>query len=251
MSVVILARGLSLAPNSNPRQDSSVDYDVLLVGAGFAGSEAAYALAKRGRRVGLITQSLDSVFLPFTPIAKPFPQGSLLAEVGQEGLGGWELHARAKYRLEAQPTLHLVQSSVTRLILDGPSVVGVETWEGPARGAPKVVLALGSFLDPRLYMGSIFEEAGRLSEVAYPDLYRHLLELGFQFIQHQAEVPEQDGTPGYRVEYEAFAPGEWEPDTFRLGRLEGLYGLGLCVLGGGTYARMAEEGLRLASSLGE
>lgn len=227
----------------------------MIVGAGFAGSEAAYALAKQGRRVGLITQSLDSVFLPFTPIAKPFPKGSLLAEVGQgverAGLGGWELHARAKYRLEAQPHLHLVQSSVTRLMLDGQSVTGVETWEGPARQAPRVVLALGSFLDPKLYMGNTSEEAGRLSEVAYPDLYQHLLELGFAFTQQQAEVPEQGGTPGYRVEFRAFAPQEWDPQSFRLGRLGGLYGLGLCVMGSGTYAQMSEEGLRLASSMAQ
>ena len=226
-----------------------MDYDLLMIGAGFAGSEAAYALAKKGVRVGLLTQSLDSVFLPFTPIAKPFPEESLLAEVGEEGLGGWELHARAKYKLEAQPHLHLVQSSVTRLMVEGSSVVGAETWEGPTKRALKVVLALGSFLDPKLYIGNVAEEAGRLSEVAYPDLYQHLLGLGFQFVQHQAEVPAQSGTPGYRVEYKAFAFGEWESDTFRLTRLENLYALGLCVMGTGSYGQMSQEGLRLAASL--
>jgi tRNA U34 5-carboxymethylaminomethyl modifying enzyme MnmG/GidA len=226
-----------------------VDYDVLIVGAGFAGSEAAYALAKKGLKVGLMTQSLDTVFLPFTPITKPFPEGSLLAEVGEEGMKGWELHSRAKYRLEAQPSIHLYQSSATRLILEDATVVGVETWEGPAKRAPKTVLALGSFLDPKLYIGSLAEEAGRLSEVAYPDLYQHLLELGFAFEARAAETPERDGTPGYRVEYKTFAIDEWEPETFRLKRLEGLYGLGLCVLGEGTYAGMAEEGMRLAAVL--
>lgn len=226
-----------------------VDYDVLIVGAGFAGSEAAYALAQKGVMVGLVTTSLDSVYLPFTPVRPPFPQGSLLALVGEDGLGGWLLHSRAKYRLENHPRIHLLQLSVTRLMLESRRVIGVESWEGPCKTASKVVLAVGSFLNPRLYMGAVTEEAGRLSEVAYPDLYEHLGRLGFTFVQQQAEVMEQGGTPGYRVVYEVFAPGEWESSTMRLARLEGLYGVGLCVLGQGSYAQMATEGMRLASLL--
>ncbi|WP_337868409.1 FAD-dependent oxidoreductase [Meiothermus sp.] len=228
-----------------------VDYDALIVGAGFAGSEAAYALAQKGVRVGLVSTSLDSVYLPFTPIQSPFPQGSLLAEVGEAGLKGWELHRRAKYGLENHPQIHLLQLSVTRLMLEGPTVVGIESWEGPRKTAHKVVLAVGSFLNPRLSIGQVTEEAGRLSEVAYPDLYQHLVQLGFAFTSQQAEVAEQDTTPGYRVEYKVFADGEWDSATFRLHRLEGLYGLGLCVLGQGTYAQMAQEGLRLAEALGQ
>jgi tRNA U34 5-carboxymethylaminomethyl modifying enzyme MnmG/GidA len=227
-----------------------VDYDVLIVGAGFAGSEAAYALAQKGVRVGLITTSLDSVYLPFTPIQAPFPQGSLLAEVGEEGLKGWALHSRAKYKLENHPHIHLLQLSVTRLLLEESAVVGIQSWEGPSKTAGKVVLAVGSFLSPRLYIGSIAEEAGRLSEVAYPDLYEHLEQLGFTFSTQEASVLEQSGTPGYRVAYRVFAEGEWDAATFRLNRLEGLYAVGLCVLGQGTYAQMAEEGMRLAESLG-
>lgn len=226
-----------------------MEYQVLIVGAGFAGSEAAYALARQGVRVGLLTQSLDTVYLPFTPLEEPGPEGSLMAEVGAAGMKGWELHARAKYRLEAQPHLHLFQSSATRLLLEGPRVVGVETWEGPKRRAERVVLALGSFLEPRLAIGGVVEEAGRLSEAAYPDLYHDLCIWGFDFVEEEAEVPAQGGTPGYSVRYKHFAPGEWDPQTFRLRRLEGLYGLGLCVLGQGTYARMASEGLRLAQYL--
>lgn len=226
-----------------------VDYDVLIVGSGMAGSEAAYALAQKGVRVGLVTTSLDSVFLPFTPIRSPFPQGSLLAEIGEDGLRGWALHSRAKYKLENHPQIHLLQLSVTRLLLEGRSVMGLESWEGPRKTAPAVVLAVGSFLAPMLHIGSVAEEAGRLSEMAYPDLYQHLRQLGFAFTTQEAQVVEQSGTPAYRVVYQVFAEAEWDPATFRLSRLEGLYAVGLCVLGQGTYAQMAEEGMRLAESL--
>ncbi|HEU4742710.1 MAG TPA: tRNA uridine 5-carboxymethylaminomethyl modification protein GidA, partial [Meiothermus sp.] len=105
-----------------------------------------------------------------------------------------------------------------------------------------------SFIDPKLAIGSVVEEAGRLSEAAYPDLYQDLLAHGFRFVERKAEVPAQGGTPGYSLTFQVFAPGEWEAETFRLARLEGLYGLGLCVRGEGTYAQMSEEGLRLAAS---
>jgi tRNA U34 5-carboxymethylaminomethyl modifying enzyme MnmG/GidA len=226
------------------------DYEVLIVGAGFAGAEAAYALAKRGLKVGLLTTSLDSVFLPFTKVEGPFPEGSLLAEVGRDGLKGWELHAAAKYRLEAQTNIHLAQFSITELLIKEGRVQGVLTWEGPSKTAPIVVLAVGSFLDARLHIGSVIEEAGRLSEVAYPDLYRHLQGLGFAFTGQQTAVEAAGGTPGYRVEYEVFERAEWDLESFKLGRIEGLYGLGLCVLGQATYARMAQEGLRFADTYG-
>lgn len=222
---------------------------MLIVGAGFAGSEAALALARKGFRVGLLTTSLDSVYVPFTPVQAPFPGGTLLAEVGEDGLAGWALHSRAKYKLENQPYLHLLQLSVTGLLLQGQRVVGIESWEGPRKTAARVVLAVGSFLAPQLYIGSVVEEAGRLSEVAYPDLYLHLQRLGFAFTAAEAEVAEQSGTPGYRVAYQVFAGSEWEPTSFRLSRLEGLYAVGLCVLGEGSYGQMAEEGLRLAERL--
>lgn len=82
-----------------------VDYDVLTQGRGVCwfggGLCAGQSRAKGGlgdHQPGL------GVELPFTPIARPFPAGSLLADVGEEGLKGWELHSRAKYKLETTPT---------------------------------------------------------------------------------------------------------------------------------------------------
>jgi tRNA U34 5-carboxymethylaminomethyl modifying enzyme MnmG/GidA len=218
-----------------------MDYDLLIVGAGFAGCELAYAVAQKGTRVGLLTTSLDSVFLPFGPVKGPFPEGSLLGQVGEGS--GWELHSRAKYKLESLANLHLVQHSVTKLVVESDAVRGVHTWEGPSKSAANTVLAVGSFLDAKLYIGDTAEEAGRLSEAAYPDLYQSLLELGLTFSNAEAAVAPQSGSLGYRVEHKVI--NEWEPATFRL-PLKNLYALGLCVLGGGSYNQMAEEALKMA-----
>lgn len=224
-------------------------YQVLIVGAGFAGSEAAYRLAQKGVRVGLLTQSLDAVMMPFLPPRPPFPAGSLLERAfDPEDERVWAFHARAKYLLENQPNLHLFQATATELLLEGDRVVGVATWEGPPAKAPRVVLAVGSFLGARLRMGEVEEEAGRLSEASYPDLFLHLQALGFRFLKREREVPQTPGTPGYTVSYQAFHPEEWEEATFRLTRLKGLYAVGLCVREG-EYALMSQEGLRLAEHL--
>ena len=52
-------------------------YQVLIVGAGFSGAEAAFWLAQKGVRVGLLTQSLDAVMMPFLPPKPPFPPACL------------------------------------------------------------------------------------------------------------------------------------------------------------------------------
>ncbi len=226
-----------------------MDYDIIIVGAGFSGSETAYVLAKAGWRVGLITQSLDSVFLPFGQVSPPFPQGSLLAVVGSEGLKGWELHSKAKYHLESLPNLHLLQLSVSSLVVEDGSAIGVSSWEGLTKTAAKIVLAVGSFVAPVLTIGTVEENAGRLSEVAYIDLFENLKSLGFGFERLEREVLVQADTLGYSVEFSHFAKDEWTEANFELGRLKNLYGLGLCVKPLGDYAEMSSEGQRFAEYL--
>ncbi len=225
-------------------------FDVLVVGAGFAGSEAAFALARGGLRVGLMTQSLDALFLPITPVAEAPRPGTLFAEVYDEGLPPFLLHTRAKWRLEAlAPSLHLFQATAVKLLAEGGRAVGVETWEGPSYRAARVVLAVGTFLGARLRVGALEEPAGRLGEAAYDDLFEDLKAKGFAFEPARQTAPPFKGAPGYEVRFWRFAPAEWDRETFRLRRLDGLYAVGACTTGGTAYARESEDGLRLAQRL--
>ncbi len=227
-----------------------MSYDVLIVGAGFAGSEAAYHLARAGRRVGLMTQSLDSLFLPVTKISEPPAPGTLFAEVYEEGLPPFLLHARAKWRLEAlAPELHLFQATATGLRVEDGRAVGVTTWEGPEVRAGQVVLAVGTFLGARLRVGALEEAAGRLGEAAYDDLFEDLQAKGFAFIGEEVAAPPFKGAPEYRVHYHRFARDEFDPKTHRLRRYNGLFATGACVLGARGYAAMSADGRALAEAL--
>ncbi len=221
------------------------------------GSEAALACARAGLSTLLVTTSLDTVYnLVGAGAALTPPDGTLLAELyGTDPVEvtTFELHRRAKTVLERDPNLHLLQSSVsgleTVLEIGVGRVVGVTTWEGVTRRAPLVALCVGSFLRARLSVGTLTETAGRLSEMAYDDLYDDLTARGFTFGDLTLTAPESRGAPPYTVRCRRFEGAEWDAGTLRLRRLEGLYAAGVCVSGDVSYEQAAQEGQRLARQL--
>src|SRR3954469_2394330 len=156
------------------------EFDVLVIGAGHAGTEAAVAAARVGATVGLITSSLETIGqMSCNPAIGGVAKGTVVREV--DALGGimgratdlamiqfrmlnrskgpavWAPRAqcdRGLYRravrslLEQQANLQTVQGTVARLILsaDQNQVVGVETLEGRRFRAAKVVITTGTFL---------------------------------------------------------------------------------------------------------
>ena len=229
--------------------------DVIVVGAGLTGSEAAWGLARVGVPTLLVTTSLDTIAtLPGDGWRfAPPPQGllaTLAAEAGgPEAWSARALHRAAKRELEREPALHVLQSTVTGVHCDAAGrVVGVATWEGVARSAPLVALCVGSFLRARLRMGHSVEVAGRLSEFADDDLYEDLLARGRRFEVRRLTLPGDALQPGYEVEHQVLAAGEVAADGAVRG-LPGLFAYGLCAGAPADLATSARRGVEAAGWL--
>ena len=241
---------MDVSPRSFPH--TGFLYDLAVVGAGLAGSELAYAAARAGLDVLLVTQSLDSVSnLYHATVEESFPEGTLLETARTQagpGANVWALHRAVKFLLEATPGIHLLQSLVVGLgPRPSPEGVRLETWEGVPRGAKQVVLAVGSFLMGRVIIGNTEEHAGRLSEVAYDDLYQNLSAQGLEFDLLEQVAPTLEGGLPYSVRFKTFATSEVE--GFKLKRLGSVYALGRCTGGEHTYSSVLLDAHNLLRTL--
>jgi tRNA U34 5-carboxymethylaminomethyl modifying enzyme MnmG/GidA len=229
-------------------------YDLIVVGAGIAGSEAAYRCARAGLDVLLISTSLDTVYnLLGDGVRLEPPEGTLMAELHQtladeqSFVSNWAFHREAKERLEHTKGIHLLQSSVSSLWITD-SLTGVTTWEGVNRLSTTVALCTGSFLRARLRIGSLEEIAGRLSEMAYDDLFEDLLEYGFGFQEVVLEAHFDDDSLPYSVNCQCFDSAEIE-EFYALKRVPGLYSAGVSARGYMPFEQSALEGKQLAEVL--
>lgn len=199
----------------------SPTYDVLVVGAGHAGCEAALAAARMGCRVLLLAIDLDKLAaMPCSPSIGGMAKGQLVKEI--DALGGEmakvadrtaiqyrtlntrkgpavqssrtqndkkRYHMAMKAVVEAQPGLDLKQALVEQLVVEGGRVVGVEDHTGYGYAARAVVLATGTFLSGRVHIGFKSIPAGRAGEFASYGLAAHLQALGFELGRLKTGTP--------------------------------------------------------------
>lgn len=186
-------------------------YDIIVVGAGHAGCEAARTAALMGSEVLLITIDMERIAqMSCNPAVGGIAKGQIVREI--DALGGymgivtdrstiqfrmlnmskgaamWSPRAQSdrklfsslwREELERTPRLHICQDDVTSLIIEDNSVQGVVTALGITYKAPKVILANGTFLNGLMHFGKVQIPGGRIAEPSSVGLSNQLADLGF------------------------------------------------------------------------
>lgn len=196
-------------------------YDVVVVGAGHAGCEAAHAAARMGLNTAIYTMNADLIAqMSCNPAVGGIAKGHLVREI--DALGGimglvadeagiqfrllntsrgpavWSPRAqedKALYRtvmrraLERTPNLYIKQAEVTELLFSGQTIAGIELLDGRRVAAKAVVLTTGTFLNGLIHIGEKQFTSGRNGEPASITLGNCIRSLGFEWGRLKTGTP--------------------------------------------------------------
>src|SRR5690242_76935 len=196
-------------------------FDVIIIGAGHAGCEAASASARLGCETALVTINLDLIGqMSCNPAVGGIAKGHVVREI--DALGGIMGRVidkagiqfrvlnrsrgpavqspraqadRALYRremrrlLEALPNLYLRQGEVVELLVEQDRIIGIEFIDGRRLGAKAVVITTGTFLNGLIHIGPRTFPAGRSGEIASILLSQSIRRLGFRMARLKTGTP--------------------------------------------------------------
>ena len=189
-----------------------LDYDIVVVGGGHAGCEAAAAAANLGSSVLLISMQIDRLaYMSCNPAMGGVAKGQIVREI--DAMGGysgivtdystlqfrmltrskgpamwspraqcdmWQFSSCWRRTLEAVPNLDLRQDTVTAFLFEGLKIRGVKTLSGVEVYSRAVILTGGTFLNGKIHIGESSYAGGRMGEAASTGLSEQLHSLGFE-----------------------------------------------------------------------
>lgn len=196
-------------------------FDIVVVGAGHAGCEAALAAARTGMKTAILTLNLDSIaFMACNPSVGGTAKGQLVREI--DALGGemgvnadataiqyrmlnvgkgaavqslrcqsdkGAYHRRMKKVLETTRNLRIVQGEAKRVLVKDGEVCGLETTYGGIFECRAVVLATGVYLNARTITGEVVKDSGPNGFAPATELTKNLIELGFNVRRFKTGTP--------------------------------------------------------------
>ncbi|PIC66425.1 tRNA uridine-5-carboxymethylaminomethyl(34) synthesis enzyme MnmG [Sporosarcina sp. P21c] len=221
-------------------------FDCIVIGAGHAGAEAAYASAKMGASTLVLTMNLDMIaFMPCNPSLGGPAKGIVVREI--DALGGVmakvidkthiqmrllntgkgpavrALRAQAdkvlyqqemKRILEEEPNLTLRQAVVEQLIVEDDEIKGVVTQIGAIFRAKTVIITTGTFLRGEVIIGDLKYSSGPNNQMPSIKLAEHLQELGLQTVRFKTGTPPRINSNTIDYSKTEIQPGDDVPRSF-------------------------------------